>query len=178
MKLLFVVIALLLPLHCVAQDRTVPQPVMDEFAKDLADMQSIVSKEQMTFAASKAYFSTNVATVSDEHSPLHSAPAETSTVVGISDPGQQFRVLERNGTWYRVEPTEASQGSLSGWIRAEDLSGPYATDAYQYEDMFTRLAKKAKQIKDRWRNNPYISVTGFTVEVGLPPSVSIDFEFK
>lgn len=37
---------------------------------------------------------------------------------------------------------------------------------------------KAQEMKDRWSNNPYIRVTGFSVGIAFPPSIDVDFEFK
>ena len=39
-----------------------------------------------------------------------------------------------------------------------------------------KLIKRAADIRDKYLNNPYVRVSGFSV--GLPASLSIDFEFK
>lgn len=178
MKLLFLVLALFMPLQSIAQEGSVPQPVLDAFAKDLADMQSIVDKEQRAYLYSHAYLSANIATLSVERAPLRSAPTESSAVIATSEQGQQFRVLERSRDWIRVEPVSSALPSLSGWVKARELNLRPSYASAQHQDMFFRLANKAQKIKDRWRNNPYILVTGFTIEIGVPPSVSIEFAFK
>jgi hypothetical protein len=40
------------------------------------------------------------------------------------------------------------------------------------------LLKRAAALRDTYRNNPYIEVTGFSIEIGISPSLTIDFEFK
>ena len=38
--------------------------------------------------------------------------------------------------------------------------------------------ESVNRMKERYVQNPYVTVTGFTVTVGAPPSVSINLEFK
>jgi len=40
------------------------------------------------------------------------------------------------------------------------------------------LLKRAADLRDKYRNNPYIEVKGFSIELGISPSLTIDFEFK
>jgi len=40
------------------------------------------------------------------------------------------------------------------------------------------LLKRAAELRDKYRNNPYIEVTGFSIEIGISPSLTIDFVFK
>lgn len=40
------------------------------------------------------------------------------------------------------------------------------------------LLKRATELRDKYRNNPYITVAGFSIEIGISPSLTIDFEFK
>ncbi|HLJ20107.1 MAG TPA: hypothetical protein VKU84_07910 [Stellaceae bacterium] len=40
------------------------------------------------------------------------------------------------------------------------------------------LLKRATELRDKYRNNPYIEVKGFSIEIGISPSLTIDFEFK
>lgn len=46
------------------------------------------------------------------------------------------------------------------------------------EDLYRILAEKATRMHDSYKNNSYIEVSGFTVNVGISPSVSVNFEFK
>ena len=43
---------------------------------------------------------------------------------------------------------------------------------------FQSLTEQATKMRDKYRNNPYFSVRGFTVKMGVPPSVDLNFEFK
>jgi len=45
-------------------------------------------------------------------------------------------------------------------------------------DVFEEIVEQASKMKDKYKNNPYVSVTGFSVNVGVPPSMSINIEFK
>jgi hypothetical protein len=41
-----------------------------------------------------------------------------------------------------------------------------------------KLTAKAIALRNKYRNNPYILIKGFSIELGVSPSLSIDFEFK
>jgi hypothetical protein len=40
------------------------------------------------------------------------------------------------------------------------------------------LLRRACALRDQYRDNPYVTIKGFSIEFGLSPSLSIDFEFK
>ncbi len=40
------------------------------------------------------------------------------------------------------------------------------------------LLRRASELRDKYRNNPYIEVTGFSVTIGMSPSLTIAFNFK
>lgn len=100
---------------------------------------------------------------------------------------QIFPVIDKAGDWYAVKIPENIGGVSSGWIQAADVvpipsafpSTPQPFQASSVADsIYRELTQRAVRFRDAYRNNPYISVTGFSVNVGVPPSVSISFEFK
>ncbi|MHA6644558.1 hypothetical protein [Mesorhizobium sp. A623] len=46
------------------------------------------------------------------------------------------------------------------------------------DDWWESLIKEAQEMKQRWSENPYVSVTGFSISLSSPPSIDVDFEFK
>lgn len=46
------------------------------------------------------------------------------------------------------------------------------------EKIFEPLINKANEIKKKYENNSFIYVSGFTIDFGIPPSISISFSFK
>jgi hypothetical protein len=47
-----------------------------------------------------------------------------------------------------------------------------------FDLLYTKLAESAAKIRDKYAGNPYIQVVGFQVNIGLPPSLSMNFSFK
>jgi SH3 domain-containing protein len=46
------------------------------------------------------------------------------------------------------------------------------------EKIYKAMTDAAVGFKDSYKDNPYFSVTGFTVVVSLPPALNLDFSFK
>jgi hypothetical protein len=44
--------------------------------------------------------------------------------------------------------------------------------------VFNPIIKEMKDLSNQYKNNPYVKITGFSVNVGMPPSVTISLEFK
>lgn len=47
-----------------------------------------------------------------------------------------------------------------------------------WQDIWDTALQKASALRDAWRTNPYVEVTGFSVTVGWPPSIEFQFDFK
>ncbi|MDR7009601.1 SH3 domain-containing protein [Paraburkholderia strydomiana] len=102
--------------------------------------------------------------------------------------GGKYRVVDKVGDWYAVELNGPLARVNTGWVNAADVSpikmaagidvpvnSPAAPSTAAVYDV---IVQKASQLKEKYRNNPYLSVTGFTVNVGIPPSVGMNFEFR
>jgi hypothetical protein len=44
--------------------------------------------------------------------------------------------------------------------------------------IFDMITKQLSELKAKYYHNKYIKVTGFSVNLAVPPSASINFEFK
>ncbi|MFU0507738.1 hypothetical protein [Pseudaminobacter sp. NGMCC 1.201702] len=53
-----------------------------------------------------------------------------------------------------------------------------AMKAGELDSWWEELIKKARNMKERWADNPYVSVTGFSLSLSIPPSIDVEFEFK
>ena len=70
----------------------------------------------------------------------------------------------------------------SGWIKA-DAGVPVKISQIGYIESFKKeikqlIVEKVHTMYVEYKNNPYFLITGFSIEVGLPPSANLDFEFK
>lgn len=44
--------------------------------------------------------------------------------------------------------------------------------------MFEKIIKEIRDIKIKYEDNPYVSIKGFDINIGIPPSVTVALEFK
>ena len=93
---------------------------------------------------------------------------------------QTFPVIDRAGDWYAVALPEKTQGFSTGWVAATDVVPTLRTPSgtLAAEGIFNDLTERAVRLRETYQKNPYFSITGFAVNVGVPTSVSINFEFK
>lgn len=94
--------------------------------------------------------------------------------------GKTFPVVSQAGGWYAVEFGEPFDGMKTGWLPATAAvpvaqTNPSASSTA--EAVFVKLTEQAARFKQAYQNNPYVTVSGFTVNV-VPPSVSVNFEFR
>ncbi len=45
-------------------------------------------------------------------------------------------------------------------------------------DIYNKIIYKMRELKKKYQNHPYIKITGFDINIGIPPSVTISIEFK
>ena len=66
----------------------------------------------------------------------------------------------------------------SGWIKA-DAGVPVKIAQAGYIDSIKKvIVDKVHTMYVEYKNNPYFLITGFSVTISMPPSASLDFEFK
>lgn len=46
------------------------------------------------------------------------------------------------------------------------------------EIVFSEALKVVMNLKNEYNNNPYIAMKGFDINIGIPPSISVSFDFK
>jgi hypothetical protein len=96
--------------------------------------------------------------------------------------GTEANVRNAVPGWYEVE---ANGGGY--WVPANEVApmGPIrkvvansAPDSSWFSQQVEKLMKSATAFKDSYSSNPYLNVRGFSINLSLPPSVNVDFEFK
>lgn len=48
----------------------------------------------------------------------------------------------------------------------------------QTQDIYEIIINKMRALKKKYDNNPYIKITGFEINIGITPSVTISMEFQ
>jgi hypothetical protein len=77
-------------------------------------------------------------------------------------------------------------GLSSGWVKAANavpagwVAATHMPPSQQgvSEAIYQQITEQASRLRKRYENNPYVSVDGFDINIGVPPSVSISFQFK
>jgi hypothetical protein len=136
------------------------------------------------------------AQITADAAALYADADPNAEIINTAKEGETFVVLDRVKDWYGIAPAitytpgqgEAYFGAnVISWVRERDVSikatfHPENTlrpvQVAPRLTSYERLAQQAIAIKRRSDNNPYMRVTGFTVQLGPLPSVSISFEFK
>jgi hypothetical protein len=159
-----------------AQD--IPKPVIESLARDLAELQKVVVDAQRQQAQSTSL--ANILGVLEVTRPAEvkaGATEDAPTMVKV-EAGKTYPVVAERPGWYAVQLDRPYRGSTTGWLSAGVVDLAYVkTSATAGEEIFTKLTESAARIKQNYQANPYVSVTGFQVNL-VPPSITVNFEFK
>ena len=144
-----------------------------ELDKDLANL-----NRQLAQTAWRGPLAVGFVAPTKKSVPVKAGADETSRVLFTVSEGQDYPVVDKVGSWYAIK----GDGGKAGWVKAADVvpkatstpSGPSGTPGTE-----EWLAQKAEEIRQKYKNNPYVFVKGFSVALGLSgPSLSLSFEFK
>jgi hypothetical protein len=162
-----------------AQEK-IPDSVIDDIARDLAVLQREVIKagDKQRGEVGVSYGPPAAVTVNKPATTRMGADKNASVSFKIPA-GTTLPVLDKTQDWYAVQ----NKSKQVGWVSASDVTpvpSAHQTPPNQGGDegLFRTLTEKASQMRDKYKNNPYVFVKGFTVNLSLVPSVSVDFEFK
>jgi hypothetical protein len=185
-----------------AAPASVPADVTDKLGSDLAKLQAGIQASQQQLAASPGERK-QLQVTSDNAYVLSGANASASREF-TAKKGEKLYVLDRTNDFYAV----VADNGTTGWIPASDVKPifkagynkwdkPFDYDTWGTEvttssvqnaappadssmtaRVFKSLAEQAVQFRDSYKDNKYMYVSGFTVHVGIPPSVDLAFSFR
>jgi hypothetical protein len=178
------------------QASTIPESSLKELSNDLGDIQQTIMKAwqaQQSAGGNKGaggaaeYLGLpSEVKVTASKAPVRAGADPQTKELASVDSGTSLKTLDKVGQFYAVtSPGDGNTGWNTGWISAADvvpnysvqITGvPSATDLA--DQIFDTLTKKLSALKTKYEHNQYIKVTGFSVNLGVPPSASINFEFK
>ena len=194
---------IIIPLELYAESQKSFDDTLQELSKDLASLHAEVQEatKQQTFAAAAAEVwnakaATDV-TVSKHETKIFTGANSNAAVLTKATQGESFPVVDKVGDWYAValpnpeliadmKKNPALIADLKGgWISASDVvperkpvSASTAPSTSSGAEIYNKILEKIKAIRDTYENNPYVSVSGFSINLGIPPSVDISFEFR
>lgn len=201
MKTLSLIIGMLLVLasHSFAQNDTDPDLSKKQFAADLSSLYRIIYTEyhkQVSNLLAQSVYVTNPT------GAIHSEANKDSQVVKQTTSGETFQVLEETDAWYKVQGSHPYSGvKITGWVSRDQVSSAlnilsntqllseaslnkiiWSISKTKFDgivdDLYQKAVVKATKIQEKWKNNSYIKIKGFDVEVSFPPGVTFTFEFK
>lgn len=183
--LLFLLLAPFLSGEGAAQERPARDSAYAEVAADLADLQSRLDRSWRGVQRARPMRDGQPDSVVavDPEMTIHAEPDRESQVLETLDEGTRLRVFSVSGNWYEVLLRSPVGDQSVGWLPAQTAL-PVGPQLYRlgvglpFVDMWDEVVQKAAEIREKYTENPYVRVTGFDVEVGFPPSVTVGFEFK
>jgi hypothetical protein len=177
MRRLFIAI-LYLPLGVLAQPTDIPKSATDALARDLAQLQqTVVSlQEQQNFQNLPGVIG-KVAFVSAAE--LKAGATDSAPTLVQAAQGTILPVVAQRPGWVAVRTEQPYKGVQTFWVRESStipVASAYANTTTA-DRLFETLTEQAARFKQAYETNPYVSVTGFVVNL-VPPSISINFDFK
>ncbi|MGA2332707.1 MAG: SH3 domain-containing protein [Syntrophales bacterium] len=184
------------------------ESTMQEIAKDLATLQQEVEHAsrtetgpswETTFPASaKVYDDGRFIPVAyrlrttAKLAFIREGADDKALVLEKAPRGTSFDVIDKTGPWYAVALDKPINGLSSGWIKAtyaapelklilrrkEDNETKQKSVSERLSDVYEKMTESLKTLQDKYKNNPFVKVTGFTVNLAIPPTLSVSFQFK
>lgn len=169
---------------CPAEEPDGLAATMDQLAEDLAGLQ--VELESSTRRAEIATFMQDTGiygvTLTSEDAAIYKGADTRSEVLTQLPEGRTLPVIDKFDGWYAVEIGDKNEKYRAGWVQASDVVPNrivgLAAMAPRTPDMYHDTMDRVKQLQQKYSDNPYVRISGFSVEIGIPPTVSITFEFK
>lgn len=174
-----------------AQQTRIPDEAVRQLSKDLADLNREVLRAQQVLQASSGVFRYPLkATVTRKSVPVRLGASEIAKISFNAKEGETYGVLDKVGDWYAIQSQDQA-----GWVNASGvkvvlLSGGKIFPALEHamamvvpeerlmERIFRSLTESATKLREKYAQNPYFFVKGFSVNLGITPSVQLTFEFK
>ena len=106
--------------------------------------------------------------------------------------GDKFRYVDKVSDWYAIALNKPIEGFHTGWVQAAQAvpvwffkevgaiptGAPSDSSPPLSQVLYKKIVDSVSAVRANYAENPHIAVTGFSVDVGLPPSVSVQFEFR
>jgi hypothetical protein len=165
--------AALLPLTAVAEDPKNLDQTMDAIAKDMATLQRLTQSPRWTYNPSTLRITKRQASV------YKGADTDSGVLTKLPE-GQSVPIVDKAGEWYAIT-FDNERKPLTGWVQAgaavpEPVAfGPHPLTG---SDVYEAAVEQLQVLKEKYSKNPYVRISGFSVEASLSPAVTVDFEFK
>ena len=170
--------------------KDIPPEVVDKLLADLAPFSAALSREAHREVLPTGRTVRIVATDAKAFTKPRTSKKKFDTLQIDSE----FPLIGQFGDFVGIEHKNQAHWVPGGKVKiaanvvpgSQDMihrdDGTPATSGYVLSEMWgslkASLLRRAIALRDEYRENPYIAIKGFTIELGLVPSLSIEFEFK
>ena len=203
MKKILVLLPLLACGSAFAEDPEDLDKTMQAIAKDLSalhwKLQEVYERELAVRADLSSYAAAvdllnkaGVVTITADSADIFKGAALNAGVVESVSAGKKFPVLDKVGDWYAIALDKPVEGFSTGWVQAAKAV-PYwditagagvlsvadrAASQSLTDSLYSAATSLVTEIRRKYEADPLVRVSGFTVDVSIPPGVSVLFEFE
>ena len=177
----------LIPSVLLGQENQTLEGTLRDVSKDLATLNQQVqeaSRAQSTSAVPRNYD----IVITNKQTSIRAGADDKASVLTHAPEGSSWSVVDKAGRLVPVALDKPTKGISTGWVKAANAA-PQLAKASQLpsaeerdekslsDRIYEQIVAKITAIRDKYKDNKYVRVSGFTVNVGVPPSVSVSFEF-
>ena len=123
---------------------------------------------------------------------IYKGAASNTEFIKAVSAGKKFLLVDKINDWYAVALDKPVKGLSTGWVEATQVvpifehktsasipSGQEsARPSSTTERMYSRITEMVHDVRQKYEANPLVTISGFRVDISLPPGVSILFQFK
>lgn len=180
MKNTVLIVMIALPATSVGQDLS---STLTDLAEDLEGIQAELEAIERTNLELVAAESGFAIAATEDSVPVYSGADVATDKIYEAMEGMNFRVINQANDWYAVQlPQAGSNGMTTGWMNAAsgvpNIITPETPDPSLRDRLLQNMMERVQAMREKYENNPHIQVSGFNVEIGISPSLSIGFSFK
>ncbi len=170
--------------------KDIPPEVVDKLLADLAPFSAALSEE----AHREVHPSRRTVKIVATDAKAFTKPRASKKKFDTLEIDTEFPLIGQVGPFVGIEHKNQAHWVSSEHVKIAANTGPGPQVTIDHNDrapatkgaglsemwgsLKASLLRRAIALRDEYRENPYISIKGFTIDVGLVPSLSIEFEFK
>ncbi|WP_298775141.1 hypothetical protein [uncultured Shewanella sp.] len=115
---------------------------------------------------------------------LYSKASITSKIVTTTTKAISYQVIDKKEGWYAVKLNAIYFGKKFAWIESSDvlpsniLSNITKLSTQSSELLYKNLILLLIDFEHKYKDNPYLTPSGFTINIEESPSISVTFEFN
>jgi hypothetical protein len=152
----------------------IPKKVIHQLNRDLAAlMEDVPANSSLPMRA-------GTVRIAKDQAPVYLQPNSSRRIATLSE-GNKYPLIGVYDNFIGIKHDDNPRWieRTHGEVMPAALTGDFTIKSSGWWNSLREdLIERAVKLREKYQNNPYISITGFSIEIGVPPSLTIDFEFK